>query len=869
MKFFIIIASLCFLLTVHSFPLNGLMSFNEESSNSTTHSILSNGIREHLLNSIKEINRTYDRTNNSLAMACVDVFESIFNDTNSKKYKFYMNKLIQDSSKGVNELSTYANCKKRKYGFEEEEFKGDNITYYLVTIVDKTHNLQLTGTDYEENWNMFGICLPPCLNYSLLVNTTLYEFLELEKGYNLTEKNYTDDKGEIIKYNVTNCPIEDVVYFYREHKNSPIEIGVFVIILLLVIVQMLWIVFNCVPFFLFKSCFKRNDNDDTAISYGKSKGEQSSESNPDIPKRYNRHEFKQFKISFSLSQNWDLLFNQNTGLTNYSGLTYIKGLRGFSIIFYCFGVVLYVLYNSPVSIYVENTFIEMLRSFLFSIFYIGLRYSPRILLSCSGYCLVYKLFSYLDENSLDEMDRRLKRKRRKKTKKMNGEYVDDYDDEDEEEEEEDDDNKEKDKDKKEEEKKPEQDVNSTLANTDLPRVSDIKFSFLWRFYFYQIHKYIIYLFLLIAIYSLVILSEKGPIFDYFREYIIKFKFVPFLRAVFCFESILDHSSERDERELFIIYFWLIYCEFIFFLFTTFIIFLGYKYRFNFQQLFYTIIIITILGKIGVGIYGITSGINTIKATFFYHINSSFWLQHPMMNYMYYLIGFIFGSANYVFQKRLDYPDILKLEKPYLDSIVSLVNWFKNKTKKYIYVLSFIIVLVFLAFSFSEILILYYEDINDNEGIGGFTKSKQKHLKNFLDNPYNNFYMMLDTEIIVVIIHLMAFGFYVKGENFINNMFSNSMWFIFDKLYFSFALLINPLTLYILSQCETRILLNKNNAIMYSFICGFISFIGSIIVFIFFEVPYKRIIKLISKSYLKPPEEEDEDNYQIVLGKDEI
>ena len=108
---------------------------------------------------------------------------------------------------------------------------------------------------------------------------------------------------------------------------------------------------------------------------------------------------------------------------------------------------------------------------------------------------------------------------------MNGEYVDDYDDEDEEEEEEDDDNKEKDKDKKEEEKKPEQDVNSTLANTDLPRVNDIKFSFLWRFYFYQIHKYIIYLFLLIAIFSLVILSEKGPIFDYFREYIIKFQFV--------------------------------------------------------------------------------------------------------------------------------------------------------------------------------------------------------------------------------------------------------------------------------------------------------------------------------------------------------
>lgn len=862
MKYFMIFIWVLFFAQSFQLNYNGLMHFNEETANNTIYGILSNRIQEHLLKSIKEIEQNYARENNSLAMACVDVFKDIFTDSNSIKYKFYMNKLIQDSSKGVNELSTYANCKKRKYGFEEEEFKGDNVTYYLVTIVDKTHNIKLTGTDYEENWNMFGICLPPCLNYSLLVNTTLYEFLELEKGYNFTEQNITDDKSNITyTVNVTNCTIDDVVYFYREHENQPLEYVLFAIILLLVIVQMLWISFNCVPFFLFKSCFRRNDNEDTASSYGKSKADQSSESNADIPKKYNKHEFKQFKISFSLSKNWDLLFNQNAELANYSGLTYIKGLRGFSIIFYCFGVVLYVLYNSPVSIYIENTFIEMLRSFLFSIFYIGLRYSPRILLSCSGYCLVYKLFSYLDENALDEMDRRLKRKRRRKTKKMNGEPVDDYDDDEEEEEEENEDSKEKDK--KEEEKKPEQDMNSTLANTDLPRVNDIKFSFLWRFYFYQIHKYIIYVFLLFAIFSLVILSKKGPIFNYFREYIIKLKLVPFLRAFFCVESILDHSSERDERELFIIYFWLIYCEFIFFLFTTFVIFLGYKYRFNFQQLFYTIIVITILAKIGAGIYAISTGFNEIKTTFFYHINASFWLQHPLWNYIYYLIGFIFGSANYVFQKRLDYPDILKLEKPYLESIVSLVNWFKQKTKKYIYVFSFIIVLIFLAFSSIEICILYTEGIDD------ITVSKQKHLKNFLDNPYNNFYMMIDIEIIVILIHLMAFGFYVKGENFINNMFSNSMWFIFDKLYFSFALLINPLTLYILSQCETRILLNKNNVIMYSFICGFISFIASIILFIFFEVPYKRIIKLISKSYMKPPEKEEEDNYQIVLGKDDI
>ena len=123
------------------------------------------------------------------------------------------------------------------------------------------------------------------------------------------------------------------------------------------------------------------------------------------------------------------------------------------------------------------------------------------------------------------------------------------------------------------------------------------------------------------------------------------------------------------------------------------------------------------------------------------------------------------------------------------------------------------------------------------------------------------------DIIIFLVQVMAFGFYIKGENYINNMFCHPMWTIFERIYFCFILLFHPITLYVLSQCETRIIMNLYNSMIYSLICGFCVFLGCIITFIFFELPYKRIVKLISNAYMKIHIEEESE--PLVIGKDDM
>lgn len=822
-----------------SYVNNNLLTFNDD-ENFSIYDILEPQIFQILNKTFNDNNiDCNNKEENDPEKMCVCNFKKAFNKDNEHEYKFYMTKLIEDSSKGKNEISTYGSCTKRKY--DDNTFDVADKINFVVTMIDKSEGLNLNSTDYEENWYMFGLCVPKCESYRLIVYSALKEILELEK--------------------------EDSVYFYTNHSHYGLQLTFTIIIGIIVAVQVIVLLFNLIPFCLFKSCFKKKyfDNNDIA-SQGFSRGS-GDESTNSIggPKLYNKREFKQFKLSFSLAENGEELFTHNPKMNNDSGITYIKGIRGFSILFCCFGFLFYDLYNSPVSVYVENTFIEMMRNIIYSIFYIGLRYSPRILLSCSGYTLVYKFYCYLDENSLDELDRRLNRKRnRKKTrvKKQGGddkeptpiqnigaEEEEEEDEEEEEEESEDNDGKNK--------ENTESCEKTRLA--EVPKVSDVKVSFLLRFIFYQVHKYIIYVFVLITMaYCINLITEKGPIWDYFKDYIIHLDGGSFFKAFFLLQSFFHYGEHYEIRELFTTYLWVLYCEMLFFLFTSSIIFLGYKFRFKFDQLFLTFIILTIVVKIIVVICKALSKDFDFILTFYYHIDGSFWIHTPIYNYIYYAIGFYFGSMNYVFQKKLDYKDISILEKPYLKSAVTMVRWFKEKTKKVVYVICFIIILIFIAFSLIETIILYFDT---------YENQRESHLTGYLTNLINNIFLFFDMDIIVFLVQVMAFGFYIKGENYINNMFCHPMWTIFERIYFCFILLFHPITLYALSQSETRIIMNLYNSIIYSLICGFCVFLACIITFIFFELPYKRIVKLISNAYLKTHIEEE--NEMLVIGRDEI
>ena len=111
---------------------------------------------------------------------------------------------------------------------------------------------------------------------------------------------------------------------------------------------------------------------------------------------------KVYNKCFNLTENFKELYNfslNSTDINNDSGLTYIIGLKSFSFFFLIFGLTFFTFINSFSKTYSKFLMYEFLNYFLYPIFFIGLRYFPRIIFSCSGYTLSFKYISYLQKNN--------------------------------------------------------------------------------------------------------------------------------------------------------------------------------------------------------------------------------------------------------------------------------------------------------------------------------------------------------------------------------------------------------------------------------------------------------------------------------------
>ena len=78
-------------------------------------------------------------------------------------------------------------------------------------------------------------------------------------------------------------------------------------------------------------------------------------------------------------------------------------------------------------------------------------------------------------------------------------------------------------------------------------------------------------------------------------------------------------------------------------------------------------------------------------------------------------------------------------------------------------------------------------------------------------------------------------------------------------------------LFIFYQSETKILLNLYNLLLYSLISGSLIFLTATFAYLFFELPYKRLIRHIcstdDKNDKEDDEYEDEDEYEKDSKKD--
>ena len=115
-----------------------------------------------------------------------------------------------------------------------------------------------------------------------------------------------------------------------------------------------------------------------------------------LPKWYNL-----LKGSFDLTKNFKELFNfekYRTNFNNIVGITYMKGIQGIAMILYVFGQTFLILCNLPIKEFKIAPFYKLIKDYkYFPILFIGLRYCPRIIFSCSGYTLMYKYLCFLEQ----------------------------------------------------------------------------------------------------------------------------------------------------------------------------------------------------------------------------------------------------------------------------------------------------------------------------------------------------------------------------------------------------------------------------------------------------------------------------------------
>ena len=228
-------------------------------------------------------------------------------------------------------------------------------------------------------------------------------------------------------------------------------------------------------------------------------------------------------------------------------------------------------------------------------------------------------------------------------------------------------------------------------------------------------------------------------------------------------------------------------------------------------------------------------------------------------------------------------DDIKTEMPFLKSTVNFTNFHrKNQDKKILKIILAIFIILILSFIFVRYIFIYtniekeikkLDEKSNNITSSDFNNTNVKRitdilsLEDLIPNLFLNILYVIDIEIVVIMINWIFFYLYFKGGQ-INDFLSHIYWSFFIKSYFSYALVSGLVILYILYQSETIFKVNLYTIFFYSLTSSFFIFIAIIIFYSCYEYPLRKIFKTlkIRKSYINLDDEEfnDEENENIGL-----
>ena len=534
----------------------------------------------------------------NISAQCYDQLNKSFfinNRSMSSDSHPYYQKLFFYSSHNKNDLSSYSECINTKFRYETEKF-----TYLTLLIDDNKSLYDVLTTNNGTSAYLIGLCfIDSCTidDYQLIVKKGM-DFLNITGFNNINNESDINNTGVNIQPDIK-------IYILNDQNRSEgflkfLELLPFIIIL----IHIIFAIFNSIPIYCYKFIisilycnFSQKPNQvknpkltplkkikkKKAKNTNTSKNIKSTDEKKEANKNFtsmNDYVSKSIDLLYNVSDNFTALteLKKQNAITNDGGLSYVNGIKGISMIFFLFGSVYSALYSSLVTEQSGQEFYSHLNNIVFSIYYIGIKFAPKLLLCTSGFSLFFKFICFLD----GKVDEEREIIRQKEESNLGSKEIKEFNN----------------------------NSSSAISNSGSKNSKKKSFNnymlpnkYYYNFIEMQLHKYILYiLFIFFVLYSLdwviFIFQSSGPMWQFFNKSLLNSaKKVKYLIPLLIGYKSYFISSITPENENILHYFNLVYQEILYFLFTSAIIYFGFKKNIRIDILFEIIFIALIIFRI--------------------------------------------------------------------------------------------------------------------------------------------------------------------------------------------------------------------------------------------------------------------------------
>ena len=370
--------------------------FNNTNNNDTISILRTSNFQKFLRSIVDDLNYT----DFNLTKDCEELLDYTFFNfgiNNKSLFFLYFQKYALDSSRNKGDFLSFDNCMDDSYNFSTPPKYIISPTYIIGIINEVDEKKSHKNSSFYFKYNFLkSYCLP--FGYKNEIskknNKPMCKDSDYQKVFILLNRFYTNKNNTnitIFSINKSNICPNGLEIFYG-------VLGILFLAFPLLIYIFLLIYGEIIKKKQIKKINEINENNKNL----KTKKNELIEVNYKINTKKIKFPrwYQYLNECFNIKKNVKELFNFSFNSINYNnlkGMTYTKGIIGIFSILTIFGHVFIALLNLPNKNYgIWDYYLLMSNPFYFILF-IGYRYSPRILFSCSGYSLIYKYLCYIEQ----------------------------------------------------------------------------------------------------------------------------------------------------------------------------------------------------------------------------------------------------------------------------------------------------------------------------------------------------------------------------------------------------------------------------------------------------------------------------------------